>query len=291
MLSKIEQIHDNLFSEKGISVYLKRDDLIHPYISGNKYRKLIYALNHIKDNNIKTVLTFGGAFSNHIHAFSYAAKINGIKSIGIIRGEELKNKPLNDTLLFAKENEMEFIFVSREEYKKRYDQDYLNQLAEKYNAYIIPEGGTQSFSKYGLLDMMQEINKEKDFDYICSACGTGGTFSGIVSGLNNKQKGLGFLVLKGIENDIISKIKEFSDNKNYELISDYHFNGYAKYNDELISFINYFKLKHNIQLEQVYTGKMMYGFYNMVKNDFFKRGDQICLVHTGGIQGLLKTLL
>lgn len=290
MLSPIFKIENEFLLSKNVDLFIKRDDLIHPLISGNKFRKLYYAIENMKKNNIKKAITFGGAFSNHIHAFSYAANINNIQSIGIIRGEELKNKPLNDTLKFAEQHNMKLIFVSREEYKLRNDPEYLFQLEKEHNAFIIPEGGTQEFSKNGLIDLVNEINQQGTFDYITSACGTGGTISGIISGLNQEQYALGFLSLKGIHNDTVDQIKKFSNNKNYTLFDQYAFNGYAKYNKELLNFITEFKTKHNIQLEQVYTGKAMFGLYDLIQNDYFKKGSKICFVHTGGLQGLLKEL-
>lgn len=288
-LSKLEKINSKFLESKKINLFIKRDDEIHPLISGNKYRKLIYAIKNLKEKNVKNLLTFGGAYSNHIHAFSYAAKINGFKSIGIIRGEELKNKPLNETLSFAKDNGMELIFVSRKEYKERNNKDYIEKLMNKYNCDVIPEGGTQYYSKFGLRDMVFEINNQiDDYDYIVNAVGTGGTISGVVDSIPEKVTSLGVMVLKGIENDTINVINSFTKNKNYKLIDGYHFGGYAKYNSQLINFINKFKKDHNIQLEQVYTGKAMFCLYDLISKDYFKENSTIVFIHTGGLQGLLK---
>lgn len=285
-LSNVQEISNNLTIEKKVKLFIKRDDQIHETISGNKYRKLVYALNKFKNDKVKTILTFGGAYSNHIHAFSYAAKINGFNSIGIIRGEELKNKELNKTLSFAKENGMKLIFVSREEYKKRNDNNYLNYLKNKYQCEIIPEGGTQYYSKFGLRDLVLELEEQViNFNYVVNAVGTGGTISGIVSYLDEFKKSIGIMVLKGIENDTIKTINKFTNKKNYKLIDDYHFGGYAKYNDELINFIKMFKELYKIDLEQVYTGKAMYALFDLIKSDYFEKGSKIVFIHTGGLQG------
>jgi len=186
---------------------------------------------------------------------------------------------------------MELVFVSREEYKKRNDANYLKELKEKYNSEILPEGGTTKFAANGLKDMVEEINiQESNINFIVTASGTGGTIAGTVFGLKEYQTAISIPVLKGIENDIENKINEFSSNKNYKIINNYHFNGYAKYNQELIDFINSFKKEYDIQLEQVYTGKMFYAIFDLIKKDYFKKGTNICIVHTGGLQGLLEEL-
>lgn len=288
--SPLQKIESDLFKDKRIEVFIKRDDLIHPEISGNKWRKCFYLLENIKKSGVKNVITFGGAYSNHIHAFSYAANELGLNAIGIIRGEELADKPLNNTLSFAEKNNMKFIFVSREEYRKREDKEYLDELIKKHKAIIIPEGGTTEFAKFGLEDMVNEIKHEVKFNYIMSACGTGGTIAGINYGLKDNQKAIGISVLKGMKNELENKIKNFSNYNRTEIIEGYDFGGYAKYNEDLISFIKQFEKKNKIQLEQVYTGKMAYAFYDLLENNKFKNGDKIILVHTGGLQGRSKDL-
>lgn len=287
MLQKIDL---DIFKEKQLSVFVKRDDLIHPFISGNKYRKLFYGLKDFKNRNVQTLVTFGGAFSNHIHAFAFACHQNNIQSIGIIRGEELQNQPLNDTLSFAVQHGMKLVFVSRKEYKRRNDQDYLEELKLKYNAEIVPEGGSLDSATLGLIDMVNEINQQQHFDFICTPCGTGGTIAGIVAGLSPEQQCLGFLALKGIDNDIKQKISSQTKNENYTLISDFDFGGYAKYNQELIDFLKQLKKDTNIQFDQVYNGKMMFGLFKLIESDYFKPNTKICIIHTGGLQGLLPEL-
>ncbi len=283
-MSPLEKINHPLFDENKLSVYIKRDDLIHPLISGNKWRKCHYLLKHIKDNGYKNVITFGGAYSNHIHAFSYACKELGINSIGIIRGEELSSKPLNKTLSFATENNMELIFVSRDEYKKRYEAEYIQMLSEKYNAYVVPEGGSTNFAVDGFADMLSEIRQVISFDKIFVPCGSGGTISGINANLKGSEIVYGVNVLKGTECDLEDIIKSYSPNKNYEILTNYHFGGYAKYNDTLINFIEWFEDYFHIEIEKVYSAKMFYSFFSMVNNGMLK-DQNIILCHTGGLQG------
>lgn len=284
MFSPLTLLHSTQFDERNIKVFVKRDDLIHPFISGNKWRKGHYLLKHIKENGYDTAITFGGAYSNHIHAFSYACNSIGLKSIGIIRGEELANKPLNKTLTFAKEKGMELIFVDRNEYKQRYDSEYQKMLAKKHNAYIVPEGGTTSFAIEGFKDMLDEIRSETSFDYILVPCGSGGTISGINSNLRKNEQVIGINVLKGTEPELLSVIKSFSDNERYIINNDYHFGGYAKTTQELNNFIHTFEQDFNIEIEKVYSAKMFYAFFDLVNKGFFDN-KTVVLNHTGGLQG------
>lgn len=286
MISQIQKIDSNIFKKNNLNVYIKRDDLIHPFISGNKWRKCHYLLKDIQRKGFKTALTFGGAYSNHIHAFSYACNELGLKSIGVIRGDELANKPLNKTLLFAKENGMDLIFVSREEYKLRYEKSYIDELQEKFNAYIVPEGGSTTFAVDGFKDMVDEIRKEVKFDHIFVPCGSGGTIAGINANLTTEIV-YGINVLKGTESDIASLINQYSNKQNYKIINDYHFGGYAKKNDKLDFFINEFESLYNIEIESVYSGKMFFAFFDMVNKGELKNST-VVLCHTGGLQGKFR---
>jgi 1-aminocyclopropane-1-carboxylate deaminase len=283
-LQKLEHL---LFKEKEVNVFVKRDDLIHPYISGNKWRKGQPVIKHMKEKGIKTALTFGGAYSNHIYSFSYACREAGIECIGIIRGDELASKPLNDTLAFAESQGMQLVFVSREEYKQRNDYFYLKDLEREHAAFIVPEGGTTVLAKQGFCEMVDEINEEVAFDYILSASGTGGTISGICSQLKSHQKAVSVPVLKGIESDLESMINFFSSHSNYDIISDYSFGGYGKYNETLLDFINWFDNTY-FDIEQVYTGKAFYALFDLIKKDYFKKNSNIVILHTGGLQGKIK---
>jgi 1-aminocyclopropane-1-carboxylate deaminase len=258
--------------------------LIHPYVSGNKLRKLKYNLLEAKKQNKHTLLSFGGAFSNHIAALAYAAEENGMKSIGIIRGEELASKiDQNPTLQFAQECDMQLEFVSREVYRNKENQEFLSELQNQYgDYYLVPEGGTNHLAIKGCEEIL--TGDDAIFDYVCCAVGTGGTISGIINSAKLHQKILGFPALKG--DFLQDEIRNFVQNKNWELIPDYHFGGYGKITTELIGFINDFFEKTKVPLDPIYTGKMFFGVMNMIENNYFPPNSKILLIHTGGLQGV-----
>ena len=267
-----------------ISVHIKREDLIHPFVSGNKFRKLKYNLLQAKEENQETLLTFGGAFSNHIAAVAFSGKEKGFKTIGIIRGDELGSKiSENPTLLFAQNCGMQLEFISREAYRLKSEISFLENLKTKFgNFYLIPEGGTNALAIKGC----QEILTQKDakFDYICCPIGTGGTISGIINSVLPHQKVLGFPALKG--DFLKAEIHNFAQNENWEIITDYHFGGYGKVNNELIGFINQFYAENQIPLDPIYTGKMAFGVIDLMHKNYFPAQSKILLIHTGGIQGI-----
>jgi len=273
----------------GVNLFIKREDQIHPFISGNKYRKLKYNIFKAQEEKYDTLLTFGGAFSNHISAVAFTGKEFGFKTIGIIRGNELGNDlkntfQQNPTLDTANKHGMQFEFVTRSDYRLKNTEEFFEKLKDKFgNFYMIPEGGTNYLAIRGC----EEILKlgDESFDIVCSAIGTGGTISGVINSINENQKVLGFPALKG---DFLTKeIKKYTiQNKNWSLITDYHFGGFAKVNEELINFMNQFKLETSIPLDPIYTGKMMYGLVDLIKKGFFKKGTNILAIHTGGLQGI-----
>jgi len=281
---KTENCELKLLKSNGINLYIKREDKIHPFISGNKYRKLKYNLIEAQHLEQKTLLTFGGAYSNHIAAVASAGKEFGFKTIGIIRGEELASKILeNPTLSFAQKCGMQFKFVSRDLYRTKTSLEFLNTLEAEFGKfYLIPEGGTNDLAVKGCEEILTD--EDKMFDIICCAVGTGGTISGLINASLPHQKTLGFPALKG--NFLQKDISKFAMKTNWELINDYHFGGYAKINSELVEFINRFKLEYNILLDPIYTGKMMYGIFDLIKKDYFQRGTTILAIHTGGLQGI-----
>ena len=276
--------HINLELPNGISLYIKREDLIHPFVSGNKFRKLKYNLLEAKTQNKDTLLTFGGAFSNHIAAVAYAGKDKGFKTIGIIRGDELRDKiSENPTLQFAENCGMQFEFVSREEYRLKGENHFLEKLKMKFgDFYLIPEGGTNELAIKGCEEILTENDAE--FDFVCCAIGTGGTISGIINSVLDHQKVLGFPSLKG--DFLQDEIRNFVENQNWELITDYHFGGYGKVSEELIAFINQFYAETKIPLDPIYTGKMVFGVINLISENYFPANSKILLIHTGGIQGI-----
>ena len=284
----LQHINESLFREKGVEVWLKRDDLTHSEISGNKWRKLKYNLVEAKEEGKKTLLTFGGPYSNHIYALAAAGKEFGFKTIGIIRGEPAEEP--TDTLRQAARNGMRLLFMDRTQYRLKNDLDSIESLhVQLGDFYLIPEGGTNIYALQGCIEMVNEI--KTDYDYICLGCGTGGTLAGVVAGLYGKKKALGFSSLKGkdtLTSSITELVQDFTDKTfdNWQVTFDYHFGGYAKVNNELIDFIKAFKQNHLTQLEPVYMGKMMYGLYDLISKDHFPRGTKIIAIHTGGLQGL-----
>ena len=287
--SRTPQIHFSEIENSGVSLFIKREDELHPFISGNKYRKLKYNLAEAAKQQKNTLLTFGGAFSNHIAATAAAGFAYNLKTIGIIRGGELANNVAetiqnNPTLKFASEHNMQFEFVSRAAYREKTSPEFIALLKEKYgDFYLVPEGGTNNFAVKGCEEILTE--EDTKYDVICCAVGTGGTISGIINSLKNHQKAIGFPALKGdfLQHEINKYILK---KDNWSLCSNYHFGGYAKVSEELIIFINKFKSETKIPLDPVYTGKMMFGIVDLVKNNFFEKGTKILAIHTGGLQGI-----
>ena len=288
--SPLQKIEDTLIEEKRISLYIKRDDLIHESISGNKWRKLKYNLEALKEDSI---LTFGGAFSNHVAACAAICNDLNIKSIALIRGEE--SEELNPTLNLARELGMQLEFISRTEYRKKDDPEFLEAIKMKYgNPYIIPEGGANVPGLKGSAEMLNEI--DIDFDVIISAVGSGATIAGMSMALKEEQKAVGILVLKGaeyIEGEISRLLKSALSEedalkamKKISLNHQYHFNGYAKINDELLNFMRSFYTQHAIQTDPVYSGKSLFALYDMIRNDQFVPGSTIIYYHCGGLQGI-----
>lgn len=267
-----------------ITLEIKREDLLHPFISGNKYRKLKYNIEAFQENLFDSLVTFGGAFSNHIAATAYVCKEKGINGVGVIRGEELwKEVKNNPTLSFAQQCGMKFEFVTRDQYREKDSDEFLGYLKEKYgHCYILPEGGTNELAIKGCEEILNE--SDGDFDFICCAVGTGGTISGIINSVKPHQKVIGFPVLKG--DFLKNEICKFANNKNWEVITDYHFGGYGKITEELIGFINDFYTKTTIPLDPVYTGKMVFGVLDLIEKNFFPENSKILLIHTGGLQGI-----
>lgn len=283
----IEEIRDERINRNGVRLFIKREDKIHPYVSGNKWRKLKYNLEQAKQKGFSTLLTFGGAYSNHIYATAAAAKECGFKSIGIVRGEE--HLPLNPTLSFATKQGMYLRYMDRSTYRRKHETEVINELAEKYGSfYLIPEGGTNHLAIKGAAEIVTE--EVRAFDYVCTAVGTGGTIAGIISGMNGKGKVIGFSALKGdfLTKDVQTLLQNYESRLliDWEINTSYHFGGYAKVNQELFGFINKVYSLHNIPLDPIYTGKMMYGIYDMIRKGEFKPGSKILAIHTGGLQGM-----
>ena len=288
-ISKNQQVFLPILEEKGIELFIKREDLIHSLVSGNKFRKLKYNLQEATKLKKKSLLTFGGAFSNHIAATAVAGKLQGFKTFGVIRGDELsknltKTLEENATLREAHENGMKFQFVSREQYRQKLSFGFIEKMKNKWgDFYLVPEGGTNCLAVDGCEEILTKIDYQ--FDYICSAVGTGGTIAGLIKAKNKRQKVIGFPALKG--NFLSEEIRKYVvKDASWGLQKKYHFGGYAKYDDQLIDFINNFKKDTSIQLDPIYTGKMLFGIIDLIKKDYFDEGAKILAIHTGGLQGI-----
>ena len=284
--SPLQRIDDPFLKKFSINLFIKRDDLIHPEITVNKLRKLKYNLIEAREKGFKNLMTFGGAFSNHIYATAAAGKEFGFNTTGIIRGEELTPFS-NEILMFSKINGMDLIFLPRLNY------GFKDKISRQYkdDFYVIPEGGSNEFAIKGVVEMMDEIYEEITPDYVCVAAGTGGTLAGIVSGLRGDTEAIGFAVLKdkGLMWNFVTKL--LTKDNEFDINTDYIFNNYGKTTPELIEFIIAFEKRNpTIKLEQVYTGKMMFGVYDMIQKGEFKENSNIVVIHTGGLRGRMKEL-
>lgn len=287
--SRIQKVQFSGIENETIEVYVKREDELHPFISGNKYRKLKYNLEEAKKLGHTTLLTFGGAFSNHIAAAAAAGFEYKFNTVGVIRGDELQENldqilKTNPTLKFAHEYGMKFHFVSRSDYRNKTSDAFLKDLDKEFGRfYFVPEGGTNALAVKGCEEILNE--DDRIFDVVCSSSGTGGTISGIINSLSSDQRAIGFSALKG--DFLKSEIAKYVLNhQNWSLNTEYHFGGYAKINADLISFINEFKVETGIPLDPVYTGKMMYGLVDMINKGYFENRTKILAIHTGGLQGI-----
>jgi 1-aminocyclopropane-1-carboxylate deaminase len=282
----IQEIKNSLLDRKQISLMIKREDLNHPVISGNKFRKLKYNLLKARELGENTLLTFGGAYSNHIYAVAGAGKAFGFKTIGIIRGEV--HEPLNHTLAFAQSQGMDLVYMDRETYRNKKSTAFIEKLIDGFgDFYLIPEGGTNDLAIRGCEEIIEAIDLE--FDVLATAVGTGGTIAGLISGLKGNKKVLGFSALKGdfLKGEVQDLLQSINQGHldNWDINTDYHFGGYAKTKPELLEFINAFEQEFNIPLEPIYTGKMIFGLFDLIENDAFLPGTRILAVHTGGLQG------
>ncbi len=283
--SPLEPLHFALFKEKKIEVFLKRDDLIHPFVSGNKWRKLKYTLHDAKTNNKKHLVSFGGAYSNHLNALACAAAMFGFKATAFVRGEEVDNHMLALNKLWG----MQLIFVERSTYKDK--PALFNQyFGDDANAYFIDEGGAGLLGAKGCEDIVYELGPE--YNRIFCSVGTATTLQGITQAIQKKglaTKAEGICVLKGAEN-IDESLQALQLNKHYNIHHRFHEGGYAKTNDELFAFIKLFASQTGILLDPVYTGKMMKAVFTLAEQNYFAPHEKIVCVHTGGLLGLLSKL-
>lgn len=280
----IESLNTAVSRKHNVTISVLRLDTIHPLVSGNKIFKLHYFLDEAIRSLHKQIITFGGAYSNHLAATAFACKVKGLKSIGIVRGETPPG--LSHTLLFCIQNGMQLEFISRTSYQKINSDEFRNGLTKKYSDHIlIPEGG---FSRKGAAGakLITGYFNSKNFTHICCPVGTATTFAGLIMGCEYGAALTGFSVLKNL-NDIDVRLKELhvDAGKRYSCNGDYHFGGYAKKTTELIAFMNTFYKDNKIPLDFVYTGKMMFGVYDLINKNYFPPGSNILCIHTGGLQG------
>ena len=282
MIESLTIPYQNLYLHDDMTIHVKRIDLAHPTISGNKFYKLKYNLIKAKQQGIDTLISFGGAYSNHIFALAHAAKAYGFKGIGIIRGDELRNQALNPTLQIAQDLGMQLEFVSRNQYRAKHTSEFLTDLKQRYpHAYIIPEGGTNPLAIKGCEEILSDEDKQ-NYDVICCAVGTGGTISGIINSSSNHQKILGFSALKG--DFLVKEISQWTYKTNWQIFEDDYFGGYGKFNNELLTFIEKIKVDSNIPFEPIYTGKMVYRLNQLIQQNYFLPKTRILVLHTGGLQ-------
>ena len=275
------------FNMHGVMLTVKRLDMVHPQISGNKFYKLKYNFIEAQQQGFTKILTFGGAYSNHIAATAFASHQFGFESVGIIRGEELAHKKLNQTLQTAQDFGMQLHFVSRNEYRLKQQIDYLAHLEQQYpQHYVIPEGGTNQLAIRGCMEILttDDLN---NFDLICTAVGTGGTITGLIEASTAQQKILGFSALKGTF--LTDEVAQLTQKNNWEITDEFCFGGYAKTTPELMQFIQRIEQQHDIVLEQIYTAKMLYGIEQMILQAKITPNQRVLIIHTGGLQAKALT--
>jgi 1-aminocyclopropane-1-carboxylate deaminase len=283
--SSLQQLTSPILTKQNLTLHIKRDDLLHPLISGNKWRKLKYNLIAMHTQGKNELVTFGGAFSNHIYACAAAGKEFNFKTHGIIRGPELDlNSP---TLQFAKQAGMQLHPVTRLEYRERNKSNYLTTLQARFpNAYLIPEGGTNEAALLGCKELVESLPHS---DYIVCPTGSGGTLAGLIEGASLNTHVIGVAVLKQAEyliDEIKTLSKRANSQHNWQLLCDYHDGGYGKFSTQLWQFCQSMLTSQQLPLEPIYSGKMMYAVWQLIEQGFFPSGSKIIAIHTGGLQGL-----
>ena len=280
--SPLQELEDERLTQRGVQLLLKRDDLIHPELTGNKWRKLKYNLAAAQARGASALLTFGGAYSNHIRATAAAGFYFGLDTVGVVRGEE--HLPLNPTLAYAVEHGMRLKYLDRGTYRHKTDPMLLGRLREEFgDFYLLPEGGSNSLALEGCAELPAEITVP--FDVICCACGTGGTLAGIATALRPGQHAIGISALKGggfIADDVRTLQAAYGrQTDNWSIETDFHFGGFARRTPELDAFIDDFRARHGLLLEWIYVAKMLAGLFTLVERGTFASGTVIVAVITG----------
>ena len=293
--SPVQELHSPLLEEKGVRLLVKRDDLLalseNGGFCGNKWRKMQYNLIEAQVQGKNRLLTFGGAFSNHIAAVAEAGQSFGFETIGVIRGEAPATP--SHTLQIAAARGMQLHYTSRSDFRQKTDPEWIASLLEKYgDCYVLPEGGTNRLAIDGCRSLVEEIQEqcgEALPDYYCVACGTGGTLAGIIAALNGQAKGIGFSALKGafMQDTLTQLLSEYGTGarEQWEIQDQYHFGGYAKTTPVLLSFMDAFYKEYGIPLDRVYTAKLFFGLFDLIGKGYFEQGRVVMAIHTGGLQG------
>ena len=289
--SLLQELLEPVAAAHGVRLLLWRDDLANPDLPGNKARKLKYNLAAARQQGHHTLLTFGGAYSNHIAAVATAGRLFGFKTIGLIRGDEpVIGTPLNPTLTQAVADGMALHYLDRQAYRRRAEPAFIaEQLAQFGPAYVLPEGGTNELALPGCAELVAEIRQHVAFDALAVAVGSGGTLAGLLTGLAGESHAVGVAALKngGFLRDEVDALTQRTTSEkftNYAVQTDYHCGGYAKYSAELLAFIEQFRTRHGVLLDPIYTGKLLFGVLDMIGNGYFRRGSTVVAIHTGGLQ-------
>ena len=285
----LQELAEPAAQRRGVRLLLLRDDLTHPELPGNKWRKLKYNLLAARAKGHDTILTFGGAYSNHLAAVAAAGRLHGFRTVGVVRGEA--HHPLNPTLTQATADGMELRYLDRTAYRQKQDFTFLASLLREVGpAYIVPEGGSNTLALPGCAELVVELEAQTAFDTLCVACGTGGTLAGLLTGLGGRKQAVGFAALKGgsfLQEEVaaLTRAATGATYTNWSLQTDYHFGGYASFSAELMAFIRAFQQRHGVLLDPLYTGKLLFGVLDLVEQDYFASGSTVVAVHTGGLQG------
>ncbi|GGF16370.1 1-aminocyclopropane-1-carboxylate deaminase/D-cysteine desulfhydrase [Hymenobacter cavernae] len=285
----LQELAEPAAQRRGIRLLLLRDDLAHPELPGNKWRKLKYNLLAARAEGYNSLLTFGGAYSNHLTAVAAAGRLHSFRTIGVVRGE--LHSPLNPTLARATADGMALRYLDRNSYRRKHEPDFLAALLRETGpAYVVPEGGSNALALPGCAELVTELAAQTSFDALCVACGTGGTLAGLLTGLGGKQQTVGVAALKGgdfLKADIntLTQAATGTTYTNWSLQTDYHFGGYASFSPELMAFIRQFQERHGILLDPIYTSKLLFGVLDLLEQDYFAEGSTVVAVHTGGLQG------
>jgi len=287
----LQELDEPVATARGIRLLLWRDDLANPELPGNKARKLKYNLQLAREQGRRTLLTFGGAYSNHIAAVATAGRLFGFQTIGLIRGDSpVSGTPLNPTLAQAAADGMSLHYLDRSTYRRRNEPNFITELLAQFGrAYVLPEGGTNALALPGCAELTAEIRQQVKFDALAIAVGTGGTLAGLLSGLAGEEQAVGVAALKNggflrEEIDALTQQAIRQTFSNYSLQTDYHFGGYAKYSADLMDFIQQFRAQHGVLLDPIYTSKLLWGMLDLIGQGYFRRGSTVVAIHTGGQQ-------